>query len=110
MVPVTSGEAFSFILQPTYFQTGFFNVGADAQMYLGADGEKIELFLGNAQHPVIGTIDRTAHKNRTPRVMGGSALRIWFQTHAHEMERISVQVFSPISIRLIAAGSGPSDG
>lgn len=110
VAPATPNDAFSFTLQRTYFRTGFFNVGVAAQRYLGADGEKIELFLGNAENPVLGTINRTANSNGTPRVMGGPALRDWFQTRSREMERISVQVLSPTSIRLIAAGAGSSDG
>ena len=111
LVPVMGpAEYFTFTLQRTYFRTGFFNVGVAAQKYLGVDGEKIELFLGNAEYPVLGTINRTANTNGTPRVMGGPALRDWFQGCSHEMGQISVQVLSPTSIRLIAVDPSPSDG
>ena len=100
--PEVFNETFSFILQKTYFKTGFFNVSVAAQHYIGADGEKIELFLGNADRPVLGTINRTANTNGTPRVMGGPAVRDWFQNHSREMAEISVQVLSPTSIRLNA--------
>ena len=33
---------FSFTLQPSYYRTGFFNVGVFSQKFLGADGEAIE--------------------------------------------------------------------
>jgi hypothetical protein len=94
-------EAFQFVLQPTYFRSGFFNVGIDAQKHLGADGEMIELFLGDAMRPVLGTINRRANSNGTPRIMGGVKLRDWFQEYAKEKERISVQIYSPTSIRLV---------
>lgn len=93
-------ETFRFILQPTYLRTGFFNVGVSAQKYLGADGEMIEMFLGNASQPVLGTINRRANSNGTPRIIGGTALRDWFKTHAREMDAIAIQVLSPTSIRL----------
>ncbi|MHB1752171.1 MAG: GIY-YIG nuclease family protein [Acidiferrobacter sp.] len=100
--PLTFVETFHFILQQTYFRSGFFSVGVSSQKRIGSDGETIELFLGSAQQPVLGTINRRA--NGTPRVMGGTALRDWFHKHAHAMDRIGVQVLSPTSIRLSAGG------
>ncbi len=53
-IPTTGSEppaaiigTFSFTLQPTYYRSGFFNVGVSSQKYLGSDGETIELFLGD---------------------------------------------------------------
>lgn len=100
----TFAESFHFILQPTYFRSGFFNVGVSSQKNIGSDGETIELFLGDVHQPVLGTINRRANTNGTPRVMGGTALRDWFQKHAHAMDRVGVQVLSPTSIRLSARG------
>ena len=97
-------ETFHFVLQPTYFRSGFFNVGVSSQKHIGSDGEMIELFLGGAHQPVLGTINRRANTNRTPRVMGGTALRDWFQKHANAMDHVGVQVFSPTSIRLSTGG------
>ncbi len=91
---------FRFTLQPTYRRTGFFNVGVSSQKYLGADGAVIELFLGSAQKPVLGTINRSANANGTPRIMGGTALRDWFSVNGRELDSIAVQVISPTSIRL----------
>ena len=94
---------FTFVLQKTYLRQGFFNVGVDAQALLGADGDTIELFLGESEHPVLGTINRRANTNGTPRIMGGLAVRRWFESHARELSRITVNVMSPTSIRLRAA-------
>lgn len=102
--PAVFTETFHFILQRTYFRSGFFNVGVSAQKHLGADGETIELFLGDARQPVLGTINRRANTNGTPRVMGGTALRDWFKSQAREMEPVAVQVLSPTSIRLVPGG------
>lgn len=96
----TFNEDFKFKLQPTYFRTGFFNVGVSAQKLIGSDGETIELFLGDNAQPVLGTINRTANTNGTPRVMGGTAVRDWFQLHAKELDEIAVSVHSPTSLRL----------
>lgn len=96
----TFEENFHFTLQPAYFQAGFFNVGVEFKNLIGTDGQKIELFLGEAREPILGVINRRANKFGTPRVMGGTALRDWFQAHAQEKDRIVVQVNSPISIRL----------
>jgi hypothetical protein len=93
---------FSFTLQPTYYRTGFFNVGVSSQKFLGADGETIELFLGNEAQPILGSINRRVNMNGTPRVMGGAGLRKWFNTNASEMDSVSVEVLSPTAIRLRA--------
>lgn len=98
--PSEETTAFTFTLQPTYFRSGFFNVGVAAQTSVGADGETIELFLGDAHHPLLGVINRTANTNGTPRILGGTKLRDWFQTHARELCTINVDVRSPTSVRL----------
>ena len=91
---------FAFILQPTYYRTGFFNVGVTSEKCLGSDGETIELFLGEASQPILGTINRRANPNSTPRVMGGIALRDWFAANAAVDQTIAVDVLSPTAIRL----------
>jgi hypothetical protein len=93
---------FSFVLQPTYFKSGFFNAGVSSQKFLGGDGETIELFLGAATNPVLGTINRRANLNATPRIMGGTRLRDWFASVAAPMSEVVVMVMSPNSIRLHA--------
>jgi hypothetical protein len=96
--------SFEFTLQPTYYRTGFFNVGVSSQQYLGTDGETIELFLGNESRPILGVINRRANTNRTPRIMGGPALREWFHANGSVMDSIRVEVLSLTSIRLIPKG------
>lgn len=106
-IPATQPEpfepiigTFSFTLQPTYYRSGFFNVGVSSQRFLGADGETIELFLGNRSQPILGSINRRANTNGTPRIMGGTGLRDWFNASASEMDSIRVDVFSPTTVRL----------
>lgn len=104
VLPATG--SFTFTLQPTYFRSGFFNVGIASQHWLGGDGEKVELFLGDAENPIPGSINRRANTNGTPRVMGGTGLRDWFAANASAMDSIIVEVMSPTSIRL-RPGAGP---
>ena len=98
---------FTFVLQPTYFAQGFFNVGVAAQRLLGQDGETLEMFLGDDPQPILGTINRRANTNGTPRIMGGVGLRSWFQAAAGLSASISVEVLSPTSIRLRAPPRQP---
>jgi len=97
---VPSAGTFSFVLQPTYYRTGFFNVGVSSQRLLGTDGETIELFLGNDAQPILGSINRRANANGAPRIMGGAGLRNWFNANASALDNISVEVLSPTAIRL----------
>lgn len=96
--------SFAFTLHPTYYRTGFFNVGVADQHHIGPDGETIDIYLGNGEEPIRGTINRRGNLNGTPRIMGAAALRDWFQSAADPMESIRVEVLSPNEIRL---SSGP---
>ncbi|KWT71338.1 hypothetical protein APY03_6532 [Variovorax sp. WDL1] len=98
--PAVSG--FTFILQPTYFTKGFFNVGVAAQDLLGQDGATIEIFLGDDPQPILGTVNRSANSNGAPRIMGGVGLRNWFQAVATVSTPMSVEVLSPTSVHLCA--------
>lgn len=95
-------QTFTFTLQPTYYRTGFFNVSVTAEKYFGADGETIELFLGSESQPILGTINRRANTNGTPRIMGGTGLRNWFNANTAVMGCIAVDILSPTSVRLRA--------
>jgi hypothetical protein len=53
--------SFAFTLHATYLRSGFFNVGVSSHVYLCADGETVELFLGGESRPVLGTINRRAN-------------------------------------------------
>ena len=90
----------AFILQRTYFRTGFFNVGVDGSNRFGANGARIEIYRGSEVMPIIGYINRTANSNGTPRIMGGVGLRDWFQQVASIGDRMQVEVMSPESIRI----------
>jgi hypothetical protein len=100
--PETPSATVSFVLvvQKTYFNQGFFNVGIADSDRFGGDGAKIELFCGNAEAPILGTINRTANSNKTPRIMGGTGLRDWFHHEMREMQEATIDMLSSTAIRV----------
>ncbi|MEX1041350.1 MAG: GIY-YIG nuclease family protein [Pirellulaceae bacterium] len=98
--PAALLPTFLVTLHPTYMRYGFFNVGVDSENLLGQDGETIEFFLGESDDAILGTINRRQNRNNTPRLMGGTGLRDWFQSEFQEMDDLEVCVLSPRSIRL----------
>lgn len=97
--PMSGIGAFTFILQPTYARTGFFNVGVSASDLIGGDGDIIEIYCGESETPIVASINRRANVNSTPRIMGGVGLRAWFGT-MRVGEIVCVDVESRNSIRL----------
>jgi hypothetical protein len=95
-------RSFTLVLHPTYYRSGFFNVTVAEQPGFGADGQTIELYTDNSSQPLLGKINRTANMNGTPRIMGGTGLRDWFQKNAQEKSVIHVDVLSATAIRLRA--------
>lgn len=91
---------FELVLQPTYYNRGFFNVSVKSAQYFGVDGENIEIFLGEHENPILGTINRRVNTNQTPRIIGGAALKSWFRGHTSEMSRVLIKVYSPTSIQI----------
>jgi len=98
--PLIPVDSFEFTLQPTYFSKGFFNVPAAQASEFGDDGQEIEIFCGDASQSIRGLINRTANVNRIPRIFGGAKLRDWFQTHFTVLNKVIVDVHSPVSIRV----------
>lgn len=92
--------SFEVTLHPTYYRTGFFNVRVESAEHFGGDGEMIEIHLPGIQSPVLGTINRTANLNGTPRIMGGTGVRDWFQRTSEEKDVVTVEILSPTAIRL----------
>src|SRR4051812_1831884 len=66
-----SNVSFTLVLQPTYYTRGFFNIRVANASHLGADREKIKIICGTAEKLLLGSINRRANKNGTPRIMGG---------------------------------------
>lgn len=66
----------------------------------GSDGEETEIHCGDSEEPILGTINRTANLNATPRIMGGKGLRDWFHRNMREMQEATISVYSPTAIRI----------
>lgn len=84
----------------TYWEKGFFNVGVDGTDALGADGQTVEIYCGDAAEPILGTINRRANPNGTPRIFGGKALRNWIQANLSRDTMMLVDVLTTTAIRL----------
>lgn len=78
----------------TYYRQGFFNVPkADAFRFLG-DGSEVKISLPQPAAPVYARVNRTANQNGTPRIMGGTGLRDWFQKRPRPGYLVRVRVQS----------------
>lgn len=87
-------------LGQTYYNQGFFNIVKDHSHLIGADNTSIDIQLGkNAEKTIQGYINRTANRNGTPRIMGGSGLRHWFQNNFRINGNMKVDIISPNAIR-----------
>ena len=85
---------FILILHPTYFNMGFFNINVDNERYIGEDNEFIEIHNENMNEVIIGKINRSVNRNNTPRIMGGSKLKKWFNENSHIMGKIKVEILN----------------
>jgi len=94
------GRTFELVLHPTYYHSGFFNVRLGHDNLFAGDGESIELYVTGRPRPIMGIINRTANANRTPRIMGGTELRDWFQEVADVGQVIAVTPQTPNSAAL----------
>jgi hypothetical protein len=87
-------------LRKTYYRQGFFNIRVEHSRLFGAQGEAIEIYCAGRRAPVIGTINRTAQQNGTPRIMGHAALRDYFHTHFKAGDQLVLRIESPRRARL----------
>ena len=91
---------FSVTLHPTYYHQGFFNVVVEHDHLIGRAEGPIDIYLGDAEEPILGTIDRHTNQNGTPRILGRTAMRDWFRQNAQEMGSVMVAVMSPTAMRI----------
>lgn len=105
----TSSPGFEFVLQKTYFDQGFFNVGVAYQHLFPATGSSLDIYCGQEKHLVHGRFDRSSNNNGTPRVFGYSPLRDWFREYCTVMQAIDVRVIGPSSLELLGQSKSPQD-
>jgi len=94
-------------LGKTYYRQGFFNVPVEYDGLLGSHGEAIEIHVEGMPR-MLGTINRTAQRNGTARVMGGKALRTCFKATFNPGDQLTVLIESPRKIRLQSYGRARS--
>jgi len=92
--------AFSFVLQPTYLKSGFFNVTMENQHLFPQESGSLDIYCGPERYLVKGRFDRTANTNRTPRVHGFTPLRDWFQRNYESMQSVTVTVLGSSAIEI----------
>jgi len=81
-----------------YYNQGFINIPVKYNDEIGADGEEIEFFVNNYDRPITGYINRTANKNRTPRLMGGKELKEKIMENFVQGQSIEVVILTTQSI------------
>lgn len=91
---------FSVKMGATYYGGGFFNFLSEWSDSVGADGQTIELYLGDMATPILGSINRRANSNGTPRITMGKCLRDWVQATMQPGDEMRVEVLTPKAIRL----------
>jgi ribonuclease VapC len=87
-------------LHKAFYRQGFFNVGVEHERYFGPHNTAVEIYVENTKLPIAGRISRTAQRNGTPRIMGHSGLRKYFQSRFHEGDLVDVTIETPERIRI----------
>ena len=85
----------SLTLHPTYYNQGFFNVPVDFDRFVRSQEGLVLLRLGLGGPEIEGTINRRANRNGTPRIMGRTKLRDWFQKNYEPLETVPIDLSSP---------------
>jgi hypothetical protein len=85
---------FKLKLQQTYFKQGFFNVVVDFDRYVRRSDGPVRIRLGRNGTEINGKVNRAVNPNGTPRILGGSELRNWFQENFKPMDTVLVDLTS----------------
>ena len=87
------GEVFRLKLWKTYYNQGFFNIRRAYDHNVGKEG-LVKLMLGG-DGQIEGHVDRRSQRNGTARIIGGTALRDWFQATYSEGDAVPVRFEAP---------------
>jgi hypothetical protein len=91
---------FSLILYHTYYDQGFFNITVDFDRFVRTQEGPVLLRLGLSGPEIQGMINRRANQNGTPRIIGYTKLRDWFQNNYEPMGIVTVDLSSQDTIVL----------
>lgn len=86
---------FKLKLQSTYYRTGFFNIGVEHSRFVRPDDGPITILIGDDGLRIEAQVNRRANGNGTPRIMGGTPLRDWFQRNRREFDVIEINLSGP---------------
>ena len=92
--------SYRFLVGYMYMDQGFFNVPLRYSRLFGKDREKIKIMCGVERVTIHGQIDRAANTNDTPRIVGGPALRNWFERNAELNSPVDIDILAPNAIWL----------
>ena len=85
---------FNLTLHRTYYNQGFFNVTVDFDRFVRPQEGPVVLRLGLRGPEIQGLINRRANRNGTPRIIGRTRLRDWFQKNFEPMGIVAVDLSS----------------
>ena len=92
---------FEQVLEPTYYNNGFFNVKVEFDRFIRNTNGPIAIQLGYGQYVVPGRVDRKANLNNTARIYGRTKLKNWFQSNFGLGQSIIVDIRAPEHIVLL---------
>jgi hypothetical protein len=81
-------------LQQTYLDRGYFNVTLEYDRYVRNSSGPVRLRLSRDGPEIEAKVNRSANKNGTARILGGVALRDWFQKNCELMDTVDVDLSS----------------
>ena len=90
--------SYRFLVGYMYMDKGFFNVPMRYSGMFGEDRERIKILCGADKETIYGHIDRSTNTNATPRVIGGSSLKSWFEVHAGINHPVDIDILAPNAV------------
>ena len=96
----SAGErpSYRFLVGYMYMDKGFFNVPVRYSRLFGKDRERIKILCGSEKSTIHGHIDRSSNTNASPRIIGGGALKHWFEEHAGLNNPVDIDILAPNAV------------
>lgn len=94
----TERPSYRFLVGYMYMDKGFFNVPVRYSRLFGKDREKIKILCGREKSTIHGHIDRSSNTNASPRIVGGGALKHWFEEHAGLNNPVDIDILAPNAV------------
>lgn len=90
--------SYRFLVGYMYMDKGFFNVPMRYSRMFGDDRERIKILCGSDKETIYGHIDRSTNTNATPRVIGGTSLKSWFEENAGINHPVDIDILAPNAV------------